>query len=129
MITILPTTPEAITVIATEVVSTVDVAGSNVISISIPGSNIVSVDVLGNAGPKGDIGPAGSSDIVFVTREIIAGENLDFTLANVPVAGSEMLFLNGLALFPGNDYSISGATITMIEPVSPSDIFFANYRR
>ncbi len=61
----------------------------------------------------------------FVTRETpagsINGSNTAFTLANTPTAGTEHLYLNGLLLEPGggNDYTISGATITMAAaPVS-----------
>jgi hypothetical protein len=46
----------------------------------------------------------------------INGVNVTFTLAATPVAGTEQIFLNGLLLEPaaGNDYTISGATITML---------------
>ena len=51
----------------------------------------------------------------------INGSNTAFTLANTPVSGSEKLFRNGIRLQAGagNDYTISGATITMLSaPVS-----------
>jgi hypothetical protein len=46
----------------------------------------------------------------------INGSNTAFTLANSPVAGSEMIFLNGVLLESGagNDYTISGQNITML---------------
>jgi hypothetical protein len=46
----------------------------------------------------------------------INGVNVTFTLAATPVAGTEQLFLNGILQEPGagNDYTISGATITML---------------
>lgn len=60
-----------------------------------------------------------------VTRETpsgsINGSNTSFTLANTPIAGTEHLYLNGLLLESGagTDYTISGATITMLTaPVS-----------
>jgi hypothetical protein len=76
-----------------------------------------------------------TSDIpTFVTREAAVGlkngVNATFTLANTPTAGSEMIFLNGMLLNPGagNDYTISGLTITMlIIPVS-TDVLLATYR-
>ena len=45
----------------------------------------------------------------------IDGSNTTFTLANTPVAGSVMVFLNGQLLTEGGteDYTISGSTITM----------------
>jgi len=53
----------------------------------------------------------------------INGSNPTFTLANTPVAGTESLYVNGLLQDPGagNDYTISGLTITFeagSEPVS-----------
>lgn len=81
-----------------------------------------------------------TSDIValptFVTREAVAGTkngvNATFTLANSPTAGSEMLFLNGILLNQGagNDYTISGLTITMLTGMIPvsTDVFLATYR-
>jgi hypothetical protein len=46
----------------------------------------------------------------------VNGTNATFTLANTPVTGSEQVFLNGLLQEPGagNDYTISGATITYL---------------
>jgi hypothetical protein len=54
----------------------------------------------------------------FVDRETpagtINGSNTVFTLANTPVAGSEHVLLDGIERDPGagNDYTISGVTIT-----------------
>ena len=47
---------------------------------------------------------------------LMNGTNAVFTLANTPVTGKEMVFLNGVLQEPGagNDYTISGATITML---------------
>lgn len=44
----------------------------------------------------------------------INGSNAVFTLANTPVSGSESVFVNGIVQDEGagNDYQISGATIT-----------------
>lgn len=65
----------------------------------------------------------------YVSRETPAGTknavNKAFSLAFVPVIGSEMLFLNGQLLRPGagNDYTISGLNITMdIAPETDSDL-------
>jgi hypothetical protein len=61
----------------------------------------------------------------FITRETpsgtINGSNTAFTLANTPISGSEQVFLNGLLQEPGagNDYTISGGTITYLTaPIS-----------
>lgn len=60
-----------------------------------------------------------------VTRETpsgtINGSNPTFTLANTPTAGTEHLYLNGILQDSGsgNDYTISGGTITMLNvPIS-----------
>lgn len=56
----------------------------------------------------------------FVTRETpsgtVNGSNVTFTLAFTPVSGTEQVFLNGILQEPGagNDYTISGATITYL---------------
>lgn len=75
----------------------------------------------------------------FVTREIptgaINGTNATFTLANTPIAGTEEVFVNGILqnVGSGNDYTISGATITFSS--SPDarpqtgDTVLVNYRR
>jgi fiber protein len=70
-----------------------------------------------------------------VTRETptgtINGANTTFTLAATPTAGTEEIFLNGLLLEPGagNDYTISGATITMLVIPQTGDRLKANYRK
>lgn len=55
----------------------------------------------------------------------INGSNTTFTLANTPVAGSDHVYLNGIRqdAGAGNDYTISGATITYLTaPVSGSKL-------
>ena len=55
----------------------------------------------------------------------INGSNVTFTLANTPKSGYEMVFLNGVLqdAGAGNDYTISGGTITMLTaPVSGDKI-------
>jgi hypothetical protein len=68
-----------------------------------------------------------------VTREtpsgLINGSNTTYTLAATPVAGSEQVFLNGILQEPGagNDYTISGLTITMLTAPATGDRLKANY--
>jgi len=60
----------------------------------------------------------------FIVRETpsgtINGVNTTFTIANIPSDDTEQLFLNGVLQEPnGEDYTISGTTITMIDaPIS-----------
>jgi hypothetical protein len=68
-----------------------------------------------------------------VTRETptgtINGVNTTFTLAATPVVGSERVFLNGLLQEPGagNDYTISGVTITYLTAPATGDRLRVNY--
>jgi hypothetical protein len=68
-----------------------------------------------------------------VTRETatgaINGSNTAFTLANTPQLNTEEVFLNGLLLEPGagNDYNISGATITMLAVPQTGDRLKVSY--
>lgn len=78
---------------------------------------------------------AGLTSSNFVTRETpsgtINGSNTAFTLANTPVAGSEMVFLNGVLQEPGagNDYTISGASITMLTAPLTGEKLVVTYRK
>ena len=89
--------------------------------------------VDGTSGPCGSGGTSGSG--TFVDAEIpggaVNGSNTSFTLSNVPVpAGSVELFRNGLLLQQGNDYTISGNTITFLSTTLPQsgDNVLASYR-
>jgi len=70
-----------------------------------------------------------------VTRETptgsVNGSNTTFTLANTPTAGTEEVFLNGILQEPGagNDYTISGATITYLTAPATGDRLRVNYRK
>jgi phage-related tail fiber protein len=69
----------------------------------------------------------------FITRETpsgaVNGANTTFTLATTPVVGSEQVFLNGLLQEPGagNDYTISGVTITYLTPPVATDRLRVTY--
>jgi hypothetical protein len=60
---------------------------------------------------------------------LVNGSNVTFTLANTPQSSSLELILNGQVLEPGtgNDYTISGATITMLFTPLTSDKLRAYY--
>jgi hypothetical protein len=68
-----------------------------------------------------------------VTEEVpsgtINGVNDTFTLANTPIAGTVRVYLRGLRRKsgPGNDYTISGTTLTMITIPQTGDAFFIDY--
>lgn len=71
----------------------------------------------------------------FVTREtptgLVNSSNVTYTLANTPTAGTEEVFLNGILQEPGagNDYTISGATITYLTAPLTGDRLRVNYRK
>jgi len=71
----------------------------------------------------------------FVVREVpsgsINGSNTSFTLANTPTSGTEMVFLNGLLQESGagNDYTISGGTITYLAAPSTGDSLLVSYMK
>lgn len=130
--------------------NTIDVVGGDGILV---GSDLVSANIDTNAGLKFDasspkkiqVALDGTSLTVsaagikvnaskFVTRETPAGTlngvNVTFTLAATPTVGSEEVFLNGLLQEPGagNDYTISGATITYLAAPVSTDRLRVNYR-
>lgn len=71
----------------------------------------------------------------FVVREIpsgtVNGSNVTFTLANTPTAGTESVYVNGVLqnVGSGNDYTISGATITFQSGAIPQtgDVILVSY--
>lgn len=107
------------------------------------GSNVatsvsVSGDVtLSNAGVVSITSAALSGSGHFVTRETpsgtINGSNLVFTVANTPISGTEHVFKNGILqnAGSGNDYQISGVTITFETGNAPQtgDVLLVSYHK
>lgn len=71
----------------------------------------------------------------FVDKEVpsgsINGSNTSFSLANTPTSGSEHVYLNGILLTSGagNDYTISGGTITMASAPLTGERLIVSYRK
>lgn len=69
----------------------------------------------------------------YIVREspsgAVNGTNATFVLANTPTSGTESVFLNGILQEPGagNDYTISGATITYLSAPSTGDKIRVTY--
>lgn len=130
--------------------NTIDIIGGDGLVVA---ADLISANIDTNAGLKFDasspkkiqvalngtslvIGASGISvnSANFKTRETPAGtlngSNTTFTLANTPIVGSEEVFLNGLLQEPGagNDYTISGATITYLTAPVSTDRLRVNYR-
>jgi len=57
------------------------------------------------------------------------GTNTVFTLANTPISGTEMVFLNGILQNrgAGNDYTISTNSITFLSAPVSTDIILVTY--
>jgi hypothetical protein len=69
----------------------------------------------------------------FIVRETpsgtVNGSNTAFTLANTPLSGTEQVFLNGMLQEPGagNDYTISGTSITYLSAPASGDRIRVSY--
>lgn len=68
-------------------------------------------------------------NIVAVDNEIVVGSGVTFTLAQVPISGTQHIFALGQRLTPGigNDYIISGAVITLANSF-PAGSILADYK-
>lgn len=73
-----------------------------------------------------------SGAVTFVDQEVptgtIDGSNPTFLILNVPLVGSVKLYLNGLRLKSGLDYTLSSLTITMTTIPYSGDVLLADYR-
>ena len=89
----------------------------------------------GEQGPQGEQGEqgipgVGSLSINETPSGVIDGSNVTFTLAHTPTGGQIMLYLNGqyMTVGVGEDYILSGITITMAAPLIPGDKIRTNYQ-
>lgn len=92
-------------------------------------------DLVACEGQAGSGAGGDDVDVNFADAEVpggtIDGTNVTFTLENAPdPAASLQLFLNGELLDQGDDYTLSGATITFTgaDPPSGDDQLLAWYR-
>ena len=126
------------TVTSVSVVSANGFAGSVATATSTPAITISTsiTGVLKGNGTAISAAVAGTDYMApadFVVRETptgtINGVNTTVTLANTPLSGTEMIFLNGILQEPGagNDYTISGATITYLAAPVTGDRLKASY--
>lgn len=128
--------------------SSLNVGGSGVkISDGTPGQVMIGTTTTGAAlftTLSGDVSSITGAGVVtlattvvkqssFVTREtpsgLVNGANTTYTLANTPVAGTEEVYLNGIQQESGagNDYTISGATITYLTAPLTGDKLRVSY--
>lgn len=59
----------------------------------------------------------------------INGANITFLLAYAPKASTENLYLNGQHIINGDDYTLTGKTITMGSAPFAGDVLYAVYQR
>lgn len=87
-------------------------------------SNIADgVDVRGAMGPSGAVSTSNEE----IPSGVINGVNNTFTLAHTPMINTLKVYLNGLRLRSGKDYTLSGATLTMINIPYGVDEFTVDY--
>lgn len=128
------------TVTSVSVVSANGFAGTVATATTTPAITISTsiIGVLkgnGTAVSAATVGTDYVNNASFVTREmptgLVNGANTTFTLANTPTLGTEEVFLNGILQEPGagNDYTISGATITYLTAPLTGDKVRVNYMK
>jgi len=91
------------------------------------GDNIIYTDISGVEYKLSNGQPVDKE----IPTGLINGSNVTFTLANTPILGSEHLYRNGILQEEGagNDYTISGATITYLTAPLTGDKLRVTYRR
>jgi hypothetical protein len=62
-----------------------------------------------------------------VYGEALTGTGTSFTLAHTPVTGSLRVYRGGARLKLTEDYTITGANLTMLIPVVTGEILLADY--
>lgn len=74
--------------------------------------------------------PGGGATNTYVYGETVSFTGTSGTLTHTPVAGTLSLYRGGARqqLGGGNDYTISGATITLAVAASVGEIFLADYQ-
>lgn len=94
--------------------------------------NLASIDTVGSGVASTAIGDAvtmsiaGAGGLNYAFDEVLSGTGTSFTIAHTPSpSGSLILWKNGQGLTVGVDFSISGAGLTMFEPVNANDALLA----
>ncbi len=108
------------------VFATVSGTGGGQVNSIVAGVGI-SVDSTDPANPV--VTNTGSSPN-FADNEVVSGSGTTFTLAHSPTAGTQHIYGAGTRLTPGagNDYTISGATITILNGTYLAGEILSDYR-
>jgi len=64
---------------------------------------------------------------VYGEAPTVTAGNTDVTLAHTPIANTERVYLNGLRQKAGDDYTISGGTISFVAPLQADDTVVVDY--
>lgn len=112
--------------------ATVANALANTPQLCSAGSAPQGIDVHGN--PAGcQVIAGGGSGPIFVDQIVptgtVNGVNTAFTLPDVPSSNSLYVWLNGVLMKPGGDYTLSGSTITFVFAPPAGDAVLASYRK
>ncbi len=99
-------------------------AGGGQVNSVVAGTGI-SVD---NTDPANPIVTNTGSSPNFADNEVASGSGTTYTLAHTPVAGSQHVYGAGVRLTSGNDYTISSATITIINGSYATGEVLCDYR-
>lgn len=75
-----------------------------------------------------DVGGVAAIVVRETPTGVVNGVNPTFTLANIPIAGTEEWIINGILRRPGVDYTIVGNVITAITIPETGDWINASYR-
>lgn len=96
----------------------------------VEGANTnLSVTISGDTANVTVKSTGGGGSSTFVNNEIVSGSGTSWTLAQIPLAGTQHIVGNGQRLTPGagNDYTISGTAITTVNSYSAGTLL-ADYQ-
>jgi len=103
--------------------------GSNVAAFTTLSGDIATITGAGAVTLASTVVKAANYVVSEVPTGTINGVNASFVLAAAPIAGKEQVYLNGVRLErgAGNDYTISSATITMLNIPQTGDKIIVDY--
>jgi hypothetical protein len=104
---------------------------SNVATFTTLTGDIASITGAGAVTLASTVMKSGNYIVNELPTGTVNGTNPTFTLANTPIAGTQMVFSDGLYCTPGagNDYTISGTTLTMLGASIPTTNIRVTYLR
>lgn len=93
---------------------TVTGTGGFVLTNALGSGDVIFLTTTGLIGAGSGGGSSGTPVVRETPNGLLNGSNTTFTLAHIPISGTESFFRNGVLQDPGTDYNLSGATITTI---------------